>query len=180
MLTINVPPREMFDEATCEFIYLKGQTLQLEHSLVSIAKWESKWHKPFLGKEPKTLEEERDYVRCMTITQNVDPLIYSGLTSDIFSQIKSYIDDPMTATWFSTDKSGPVNREIITSEIIYYWMFSFSIPKECEKWHLNRLLTQIRVANIKNSPPQKMSNKEIYSRNKALNDARRKAMNSKG
>ena len=180
MLKINVPPQELFDESTCEFIYLKGQTLQLEHSLVSLAKWESNWHKPFLKKEAKSIEEERDYIRCMTITQNVDPLIYKGLTPDLFSQIREYIDDPMTATWFSENNSGPVNREIITSEIIYHWMFSLSIPKECEKWHLNRLLTQIRVMNIKNSPQQKMSNKDIYASNRALNAARRKAMNSKG
>lgn len=180
MLKINVPPQELFDETTGEFIYVKGQDLQLEHSLVSLAKWESKWHKPFLSKEPKSYEEERDYVRCMTITQNVDPMVYMSLTADLLSTIKKYIDDPMTATWFSDNKNGTMNRETITAETIYYWMFSFSIPKECEKWHLNRLLTQIRVMNIKNSPQQKMSTREIYASNKALNDARRKALNTKG
>lgn len=180
MLTIIIPESEVYNDETNTFFTTKEQKIVLEHSLVSISKWESKWKKPFLSKENKTLEESRDYIKCMTLTQNVDPQVYNYITSDIFKQVASYIEEPMTATWFSEDLSAPKSREIITSEIIYYWMIAFNIPFECQKWHLNRLLTLIRVCNIKNSPTKKMSRGQILSRNKALNAARRKAMNSRG
>lgn len=134
--------------------------------------------KPFLSREPKTVAETIDYIRCMTITQNVDPKIYNSITNNIINEINAYIDKPMTATTFS-DNSGK-SKEVVTSELIYYWMFSMNIPMECQKWHLNRLLTLIRVCNVKNAPPKKMSRKEIMSRNAALNAARRKQLNSKG
>ena len=146
------------------------QVLQLEHSLVSISKWESKWHIPFLDGKDKTLEQIIDYVRCMTITQNVKPEVYNRLTEDNLKAINDYIENPMTATTFSDINQRP-SREIITSEIIYYWMVSFNIPFECQKWHLNKLLTLIKVCNIKNSPPKKMSRQEILSRNRALYSA---------
>ena len=179
MLVITVPERELFNDLTQQFIKTKEQTLQLEHSLVSLSKWESKWNKPFLGKEEKTAEETIDYVRCMTITQNVSPLVYYSLSKKNLNDINKYIEAPMTATTFSDNRNTP-NREIITSELIYYWMISLNIPMECQKWHLNRLLTLIRVCNIKNSPPKKMSKNEIMNRNRALNAARRKRLNSKG
>ena len=180
MLKITIPAVEGFDERTQEFVSLsKEQTLQLEHSLVSLSKWESKWCKPFLKKEDKTIEETIDYIKCMTITQNVDPNVYNFLTNSNIKEIDDYIDAPMTATTFHRD-SQKSNNEIITSELIYYWMISLNIPMECQKWHLNRLLTLIRVCNIKNTPPKKMSRSEIMSRNAALNAARRKQMNSKG
>lgn len=180
MLQITIPSVELWDEKKEEFIEIKEQTLQLEHSLVSISKWESKWHKPFLGKEEKTSEEILDYVKCMTLTQNVKPDIYRYLTPDNISQINKYIEDPMTATTFSNNGTTSVNREIVTSEIIYYWMISLQIPPEYQKWHLNRLLTLIRVCNIKNAPPKKMSKRELMSRNSALNAARRQQLNTRG
>lgn len=180
MLSITIPDSEVFIEETGEFIKIKGQTLQLEHSLISLSKWESKWHKPFLGKGEKTSEEIIDYVRCMTLTPNVDSMVYNFLTNENVREINKYIDDPMTATTFSEDPTAKRNREIITSELIYYWMISLNIPVEFQKWHLNRLLTLIRVCNIKNQPPKKMSKKEIMRRNAALNAARRKQLNSKG
>lgn len=180
MLRITVPDTEFWDESRQEFLEVKGQTLQLEHSLVSISKWESKWCKPFLSKENKTLEEILDYVKCMTITQNVDPNVYLALTNENIKEINEYIDAPMTATTFYEEKKTAKSREILTSELIYYWMISLQIPVEFQKWHLNRLLTLIKVCNIKNAPPKKMSQREIMSRNTALNAARRKAMNSKG
>lgn len=179
MLKITIPSREMFDEKTQEFIHTKEYTIQLEHSLVSVSKWESKWNKPFLGKENKSIEETIDYIRCMTITQNIDPVVYNGLTTDNIDMINKYINSPMTATTFH-DEKGKINREIITSELIYYWMTSLNIPMECQKWHLNRLLTLIRVCNIKNQPSKKMSKRELMQRNSALNAARRAKMNSKG
>lgn len=179
MLKITVPGLELYDEEKNEFINYKDQTLQLEHSLVSISKWEAKWHKPFLSDEDKTLEEIIDYIKCMTITQNVKSDVYDRLTSDNIQTINDYIQDSMTATTFSDDKNTG-KKEIVTSEIIYYWMVTYNIPMECQKWHLNRLLTLVKVCTIKNSPPKKMSNSEIISRNKALNAARRKKMNTKG
>lgn len=170
---------EMFDEQTQSFFTLKGQTLQLEHSLVSLSKWESKWCKPFLSKESKTLDETKDYIRCMTITQNVDPEIYNRLSNSNIEAINKYIDAPMTATTFN-NRNQSSNKEIITSELIYYWMISFNIPMECQKWHLNRLLTLIRVCNIKNSPPKKMGKRDIASQYASLNAARRKQFNTKG
>lgn len=180
MLTITIPARELFDEKTEQFVYTKEQTLQLEHSLVSLSKWESKWKKPFFATKEKTNEETIDYIRCMTITQNVDPMIYNFLTDENLSAIHDYIEDPMTATTFSDNKNGKKNREIITAELIYYWMISSGIPFECQKWHLNKLITLIRVFEVKNTPPKKMSQRELMNRNRALNEARRKQFNSKG
>lgn len=180
MLKIVVPAGEMYDEKKEEFISIKEQTLQLEHSLVSLSKWESKWHKPFLDKKEKTFEETIDYIRCMTLTQNVDPKVYNFLTRENVEEINKYIENPMTATTFSDNANGKNNREIVTSELVYYWMIALNIPFECQKWHLNRLITLVRVCNVKNQPPKKMSKREIMNRNAALNAARRKQLNSKG
>lgn len=180
MLRIVIPSAELWDEEKMEFIHTKEQTLQLEHSLVSLSKWESKWCKPFLSKQEKTFEETMDYIKCMTLTQNVNPEVYNYLTISNIDEINRYIDTPMTATRFQEDKTGKSSREQITAEIIYYWMISLNIPFECQKWHLNRLLTLIRVCNIKNSPPRKRSMREIMSRNAALNAERRKQLHSKG
>lgn len=179
MLRVTVPASEQYDEANEQFITTKAQTLQLEHSLVSLAKWESKWHKPFLSKDPKTEEESRDYIRCMTITQNVNPMVYNAITPDIFDTVNQYMEDTMTATWFN-DKNRKHSREIVTAELIYYWMISLQIPIECEKWHLNRLLTLIHVCNLKNEPGKKMSAKEIMRQNTAINAARRAKLHSRG
>lgn len=184
MLRITIPGDEQWDAGREEFVQSrKDQTLQLEHSLVSISKWESKWCKPFLRKDQMTDEEIVDYVKCMTLTQNVDPEAYRFLTNENIEQVNQYINAPMTATWFSEDKNSKGKRskgEQITSELIYYWMISLNIPFECQKWHLNRLLTLIRVCNVKNQPPKKMSRKEILSRNAALNAARKQQLNTKG
>ena len=180
MLQITVPAIDLWDERTNEFVSMKEQTLQLEHSLVSIAKWESKWCKPFLGKGEKSDIEVRDYIRCMTITQNVDPEIYNYLTNENFQQINDYIQAPMTATTFTEDRSARGGRKIVTAEVIYSWMISLQIPIDFQKWHLNRLLTQIRTCSIMNQSPKKMSKRDIISQNAALNAARRQQLNSKG
>lgn len=181
MLQITIPTgEEKWDDANQIFIYPKEQTLQLEHSLVSLSKWESKWCKPFLTKQGKTIEETLDYVRCMTLTPNVNPDVYNYLTISCIDQINKYIDAPMTATTFSEDRTVRHNRELVTAEIIYYWMIALNIPFECQKWHLNRLLTLIRVCNIKNAPPKKMGKRELMRRNSSLNTSRRKRYNSKG
>lgn len=180
MLQITIPAVELWDERKQEFVTTKEQTLQLEHSLVSISKWESKWCKPFLSKQEKTFEETLDYIKCMTITQNVKPEVYNYLTNKNIEEINNYIDAPMTATYFSDEKNSKTSREQVTAELIYYWMIALNIPFECQKWHLNRLLTLIKVCNIKNQPPKKRSRKEIMSRNAALNAARRKRLNTRG
>lgn len=180
MLSITVPACEMWDEVNEEFLYFQGQTLQLEHSLVSLSKWESKWCKPFLSGEEKSDEEMIDYVRCMTLTQNVKPNVYSHLSDENLYDIQRYIDSPMTATTFSVDPLEQGGGATITAEIIYYWMVSFRIPFECQKWHLNRLLTLIKVCERKNRPPKKMSRKSIMSRNARLNAQRRARLNSRG
>lgn len=180
MLKIIVPAAEYFDEINEEFIYKKEQPLQLEHSLVSLSKWESKWNKAFLGKQEKTEEEILDYIRCMTLTQNVDPEVYSRLSAENYAAINQYIEAPMTATRLCEDKTQKGNKDTVTSELIYYWMIAYNIPVEFQKWHLNRLLTLIRVCNVKNSPPKKRSKREMYQRNAALNAANKRRFNSKG
>ena len=182
MLTITVPiSPEGWDDNKQEFVEPKTKILQLEHSLVSLSKWESKWHKPFFSKKELTGEEMLDYIRCMTLTKNVDPEVYNHLTEENVKAVKDYIDDPMTATTFSREEKGKGSGETITSELIYYWMISANIPiEECQTWHLNRLITLIRVCSVKNAPPKKHSRREIMSRNAALNAARRKRMNTKG
>jgi len=179
MLKITIPPQELFDEATQEFIYTKSVELVLEHSLVSLSKWESRWKKPFLTKENKTREETIDYIRAMTITQNVKDDDYNHITQDIINQVTDYIDDPMSATIFREEK-GSSSREIVTAELIFYWMIAFQIPFECQKWHLNRLLTLIRVCNVKNQPQKKRSRADVLKQNRMLNDARRAKLNTKG
>lgn len=180
MLSIIVPATEQYNDLTEEFVNSKEQTLQLEHSLVSLSKWESRWCKPFLTKENKTEEQSIDYIRCMTLTQNVDPNVYTALTQENIDAVARYIDLPMTATTFAKDDKRTLNREIITAEIIYYWMVSLNIPFECQKWHLNRLITLINVCNIKNQPPKKMSKRDVFNRNKSLNAMRRNQLGTTG
>ena len=181
MLQLVIPlSPEGWDEKTEQFVEAKTYVLQLEHSLVSLSKWESKWEKPFFSKAEKSYEEIIDYIKFMTISKNVDPNVYTHLTNGNIREINQYIEAPMTATTFSKDKNQAKSREIITAELIYYWMIALNIPFECQKWHLNRLLTLIRVCNIKNSPPKKMSKKEAALQRSQLNAARKKQMNTKG
>lgn len=180
MLQIVIPETEFYDESESRFINYPKATLQLEHSLVSISKWEAKWNKAFLGKQKKTDEEVQDYIRCMTMNKHVDPSVYSRLTASNIQEINKYIEAPMTAVYFRNDKTNPMHGDTVTSELIYYWMITLNIPFECQKWHLNRLMALIRVCSMKNAPSKKMSQKEIMSRNRALNEARRKQNHSKG
>lgn len=180
MLTITIPATEEFDEVKGEFVYVKEQTLQLEHSLISISKWESKWCKPFLSKADKTQEEIIDYIKCMTLNPSVNDNVYDCLSQSNLKMINDYIGAPMTATTFSDDKHSKANRETITAELVYYWMIALNIPFECQKWHLNRLLTLIRVCNVKNAPPKKMSKRATANHYAQLNAARRQQLNSRG
>lgn len=179
MLPIEIElTQEQFDEENGRFIPPETITLQMEHSLVSISLWESKWNVPFLSTQ-LTDEQTFDYIKFMNTTPNVDPDVFNHLSQENVLQIKNYIESPMTATTFSKEKSKG-GKEIVTSELIYYWMISLQIPVEFQHWHLNRLLTLIRVCNVKNQPPKKMGKREIMSRNAALNAQRRAQLNSKG
>ena len=180
MLHITIPGVELWDENDQQFIVREPIDLELEHSLVSLKEWESKWHKAFLKDNDKTAEESLDYIRCMTRTPNVDPEVYYRIPPNIEQQIYEYINAPMTATVFSDDKTAKPSREVATAEVIYYWMIALNIPVEFQHWHLNSLLTLIKVCNIKNTPPKKMSKRDIMSRNAALNEARRRQLNTRG
>lgn len=183
MLEITLPALEHWDERKEEFVtYKKALTLQFEHSLISLSKWESKYCRPFLGKGEKTDEEILDYIKFMTLTQNVQDETYIRLinTKGAVETINSYINAPMTATTFSEEHNSKSSSEQVTSELIYYWMIALNIPVEFQKWHLNRLLTLVRVCNIKNQPAKKMKPQDVNARNAALNAARKKKLNTKG
>lgn len=181
MLTLKIPDKEFLDEATGEFITVKGRTIQLEHSLVSVAKWESKWKRPFLSKKEMTTEQMIDYIRCMTITQNVDPQIYKFLGADEFKKIQDYIEDPMSAKRFIDPEEKNVKQKHSTcAEDIYYAMIASQIPPEYAKWHLNRLLMLIRVCSERNKPPKKMSKAALNKRNTALNAQRKAKLHTRG
>lgn len=179
MLEITVPAQEYYDEVNNQIITVNEQKLVLEHSLISLSKWESKWHKVFLKDEARPVNEQLDYIRCMTINKVADPLVYYGLTNKQLAEIDAYIVDPMTATTFN-ELHRTYRKKIITNEVIYSWMFDLGIPIECEKWHLNRLLTLIRVCNDNYAPKKKMSKKDTYNRYDEINARNRKRFGTKG
>lgn len=180
MLVLEIPEREYFDEETEQFGKIKATTLNLEHSLISISKWEAKWHIPFFESD-KTTEQTLDYIRCMVLNREIQDisLILRFLTQDDVEKINNYISDPMTATTIKDDgKRG--RNQIITSELIYCWMIQYNIPSQFEKWHINRLIMLIRVCSEENKPKKKMSRREIMAENKARNAARRARLGTKG
>lgn len=184
MLTLHIDAQKGFNDVTNEFITIKETTLQLEHSLISLKKWEQKYHVPFLDdKNEKTTEQWIYYIQCMTITQNVDPNVFKYMSPENMKKVTDYIEDPMTATWFSDNKNqgagGRNKKEVITAEIVYYWMIELGIPIEFEKWHLNQLMTLIRVINIKRDP-KKMGQKEAAMQRSALNAQRKARAHSRG
>lgn len=180
-ITVHIPETELWDPLKEEFVHIKDQTILMEHSLLSVDKWETKWKKPYLSSDNKTAVEVVDYLRCMTITKNVSPYVYYAIPSDELHRINKYISDPMTATTFSEREEGRSRkRDIITSEIIYWQMTQLNIPLEWEKRHLNKLLTLIRVGVIKSQPPKKMNKRDTLKANSALNAARRAKHHSKG
>lgn len=180
MLQIKISGIDGWDERTEQFVTLPDTTIVLEHSLISISKWESKWHIPFLGKDDKTPEQINDYIKCMTITPNVKDEVYDRITREQVETIMAYINDSMTATTISQRGGRRASREIVTSELIYYWMVALQIPFECQKWHINRLMMLIQICNVKNEPDKKMSKRSAMQQNAALNAARRQKAHSRG
>lgn len=178
MLQLSLPACTLFDERTEEFIDCPAVHLKLEHSLISIQRWESKWHKSYLSSKGLTHDEILDYIRCMSLDPNIDPSVIRRLTSAQYAQIRQYIEDPMTATTFHNDK-GKGRNMTITAEIVYYWMTSFGIPFECAKWHINQLLTLIQVCGIKNNPKKGKTRQSAKSR-ADLNKARRARLGTSG
>lgn len=182
MLELTIPGVQHFDESTNRFLTIGDVTLELEHSLVAISKWESEFETPFLGDSDKTPEQTIGYVRAMTLTPEVDPEVYTRLNNDHVSIISDYIGKKMTATWFIdvAQKRGSSASEVVTSELIYYWMVALTIPLECQHWHLSRLLTLIQVTNLKNQPPKKMTPQEAMRAQHAANQARKQRTGTAG
>ena len=181
MLRITVPAQEMWDEVNEQFVYGDEVTLELEHSLVSLSKWESKHHKAFLPKREKTAEENLDYIKCMTLTENVPDEVYARLTQENIDQIVAYIEDPMSATYYFDDKKKQSqSRDVMTAEYIYYCMFANNIPLDFENRHLNQLIAIVKMCALKNSPPKKMSKNEIANRHRQINAANRAKYHTKG
>lgn len=180
MLEITVPASESWDQVNEVFINTKETVLTLEHSLLSVSKWESKWKICFLEEKNKTSEMIMDYIKCMTINKVTDPNVYYAIPPSDISRIISYIEDPMTATTFykKNKKNGPHKQ--VTSERIYFFMTTFGIPFECEKWHLNRLMTLVQICSEENAPKEKMSKQELFARNARLNAERRAKYHTKG
>lgn len=180
MLQVTVPAFEAYDSDKNLFINFKEQTLAFEHSLLSISKWEAKWCKPYLAKDPKTLEETVSYLQFMCLTPNVNPIVFRALPADVINEIRDYIEKPKTATKISSKGRGPRNAQVMTSELLYYYMIANEIPFECQKWHLSRLITLINICQEKNAPKKKMKKGDILRQNAALNAARRAKTGSKG
>lgn len=179
MLTIQVPLKEGFDSASQKFVVSEFFELELEHSLVSLSKWESEFEKPFLSSEDKKPLEVLRYVQLMTLTPEVPEDIWEHISDDNVKEINDYIGAKMTATWFTEPKSGP-NREVITAELIYYWLVALQIPFEVQTWHLNRLLTLVKVCNHKNQPPKKRSRQEIAEEHRRINEQRKRDLGTTG
>lgn len=180
MLEITTLEDEFYDPRTNKFIQIPACTLTLEHSLISLAKWESKWHIPYFGTTPKTAAQDLDYIRCMVIGTVKSRYVFDALSIENILAIQKYIKDPMTATTFNTKGSGKSRKEVTTAETIYAHMFAHSIPMECQKWHLNRLLTLLRVCDLQNTPREKMTKKQTAQWNAEQNAARKAKYNTRG
>lgn len=179
MLEITIPGGERWSDRENRFYYPKETTIRLEHSLVSLSKWEAKWEIPFIGNRNLTYEQNCDYVQCMNMTQNVSSEVFEFIPPETLAEIRQYVDKKMTATTIS-NTTGRKSRETVTSEVIYCWMTELGIPFECQKWHLNRLITFIQVCQIRKAPQKKYRGSDLLRRNYELNELRKKQWGSNG
>lgn len=183
MLKLTLHGEQSWDEKLEQFVYDDVIELELEHSLVSLSKWEAIWEKPFMASEEKTTEETLGYIEAMCLTPNVPPEVFQALNNDHYKQVNEYINAKMSATWFTEipgGSKGPSQRDIITSEIFYYWIFSAQIDIAVENWHLNRLFTLLKVFNEKNAPPKKMRKGDAAAQRRMLNEQRRTQLKTSG
>lgn len=180
MLKITIPEKELFDERLSCFVKMEGGTFEIEHSLAALSKWEAEHGVPFLSNSKKTVEESLDYIRCMTVTPDVNPDLYYRIDNTVMQKINEYIESKQTATTIRRIGNRGPSREVITAEVIYYWMIATGIPSEYDQWHLNKLLTLIEVCNAKANPGKKMSKKDIYAQNRALNESRKAKHKTRG
>lgn len=184
MLKIIIEENELFDEETSSFIVVEHSVIELEHSLLSLSKWESKYQKPFLAPGNKTPDEIVDYILCMVLPNDsgkvVDKETISHFSQKNFDEINAYINSTQSATTFGEMPKKKGTGEVITSELIYYWLVAFTIPFSCETWHLNRLFSLIKIANFKNQKGKKMSSNELAARNRELNAKRRAELGTSG
>lgn len=180
MLTITVDRSRQWDQKNQVFFYTEPAVLHLEHSLRAISKWEALHEKPFLGREVKTAGEMLDYVRCMCLDDGVEPAVFQALTRKQLEAVRTYLDLPMTATWFSNHGNRRPPRGVITSELVYFWMCSFGIDWQAQDWHFNRLMTLIRVCSEKNKSPKKVPKGKAAAQQRALNASRRRKYHTRG
>lgn len=182
MLTLETLETELFDEATQRFILVPSTTLVLEHSLVSLSKWEVQWGKPFHNGEAKTTEETHSYIQHMNSAPVPSELVFTLISDADITRISEYINEKHTATWFKVDPLAKPNNEVVTAEVIYYWMIAHQIPMDAEYWHLNKLFTLIKVCNEKNKPPKKskMPTRDFAASRRALNAQRKAEMGTTG
>lgn len=181
MLLLTLPAERGFNEETEEFVNFPEVTLRLEHSLISIHKWEAKWHKSYLDNKHFTIEEQLDYIRCMSLDPNLDLNTIRRLRKEDLIKIREYIADPMTATTIKHRNNRPNNTgQFVTAELIYYWMTEFGIPFECNKWHINQLLALIEICSVKQNPGKKMNRQEAAMMRASANEARRRRLGSRG
>lgn len=186
MYELKVKGGELYNNLTKEFIYVKPHTLIIEHSLISLHAWEAIWHIPFLGDQKLNYEQIVSYIKCMTLNHDVDPNIYLFITDENIKEVNAYIDNPMTATWFgdglgTSKKKKKRAGRIVTAELLYYYMLSLNIPFECRKWHLNQLITLIKVCNEENETPnKKVSKRDFIKRRDEINEMRKKQLHTTG
>lgn len=182
MLKLFLPSREIWDDKKEEFSTIGGYEVELEHSLYTMAAWEAKWKVGFTNKQGLTQKQLFDYITTfMCQTPDVPKSAWLTINDEIVKKIQEYMEDPCTATKINSHAvNKPKKRETVTAEILYCQMFQLGIPLECEHWHLNRLMTLIEVCAIKNSPPKKMSRKEVAALQQKQNAAMRAKLGSKG
>lgn len=181
MFVINLGD-ELFDEETNTFLHPVGKKLHLEHSLLSISKWEAEWEIPFLNTD-KTSEQSLSYIKCCVLDDDFDELLLNTLSDKNILDFNAYLSKGMTAKKIIDLRSSlsqkrksrrPASQKALTSEDIYYSMIQFHVWKECEEWPLQRLLSLLQLCSLKSNSTGEMS-KSDQAKFYREENARRKA-----